>query len=55
MDTPRITVSNLHKDFKIYDSPKDRLWEIILRKPRHQLYHVLSDISFALPDGRASA
>ena len=53
MDTPRITVSNLHKSFKIYDSPKDRLWEIILRKPRHQLYHVLSDISFALPDGKS--
>ena len=53
MDTPRITVSNLHKDFKIYDSPQDRLWEIILRKPRHQLYHVLSDISFALPDGKS--
>ena len=53
MDTPRITVSNLHKGFKIYDSPKDRLWEIILRKPRHQLYHVLSDISFALPDGKS--
>ena len=53
MDTPRITVSNLHKDFKIFDSPQDRLWEIILRKPRHQLYHVLSDISFALPDGKS--
>lgn len=53
MDTPRITVSNLHKDFKIYDSPQDRLWEVILRKPRHQLYHVLSDISFSLPDGQS--
>ena len=53
MDTPRINVSNLHKDFKIYDRPQDRLWEIILRKPRHQLYHVLSDISFALPDGKS--
>ena len=53
MDTSRITVSNLHKSFKIYDSPKDRLGEIILRKPRHQLYHVLSDISFALPDGKS--
>ena len=53
MDTPRITVSNLHKGSKIYDSPKDQLWEIILRKPRHQLYHVLSDISFALPDGKS--
>jgi len=53
VDTPRITVSNLHKDFKIYDSPQDRLWEIILRKPHHQLYHVLSDISFALPNGKS--
>ena len=31
MDTPLITVSNLRKDFKIHDSPQDRLWEIILR------------------------
>ena len=53
MESPRITVSNLHKDFKIYDSPQDRLWEIVLRKPRHQLYHVLTDISFALPDGKS--
>ncbi|HBW85086.1 MAG TPA: ABC transporter ATP-binding protein [Gammaproteobacteria bacterium] len=53
MNTPRITVNNLHKDFKIYDSPQDRLWEIILRRQRHKLYHVLSDISFALPDGKS--
>lgn len=53
MSLPRITVNNLHKDFKIYDSPQDRLWEIILRKPRHKLYHVLSDISFAVPDGKS--
>jgi len=51
MSSPRIVVNNLHKDFKIYDSPQDRLWEIILRNPRHKLYHVLSDISFAVPDG----
>ncbi len=49
----RITVNNLYKDFKIYDRPQDRLAEIILRKPRHQVYHVLSDISFALPDGKS--
>jgi ABC-type polysaccharide/polyol phosphate transport system ATPase subunit len=53
MSSPRIVVNNLHKDFKIYDSPQDRLWEIILRKPRHKLYHVLSDISFAVPDGNS--
>lgn len=50
---PRITVNNLHKDFKIYDRPQDRLWEILLRRPRHNVYHVLSDISFAVPDGKS--
>ena len=49
----RIAVNNLYKDFKIYDKPQDRLVEIILRNPRHQVYHVLSDISFALADGKS--
>ncbi len=50
---PRVTVQNLNKDFKIYQRSQDRLLEIILRKQRHQLYHVLSDISFAVPDGKS--
>lgn len=50
---PRISVSNLHKDFKIYDKPQDRLTEIILRRRKHLIYHVLSDISFAVPDGKS--
>lgn len=50
---PRVSVQNLYKDFKIYDRPQDRLFELILRKPKHQLYHVLSDISFAVPDGKS--
>ncbi len=50
---PRISVSNLHKDFKIYDKPQDRLTEIILRRPKHIIYHVLSDITFAVPDGKS--
>jgi len=49
----RIAVNNLYKDFKIYDKPQDRLVEIILRNPRHKVYHVLSDISFALADGKS--
>ena len=49
----RITVDNLYKDFKIYERPQDRLKEIILRRPQHKLYHVLSDISFAVPDGKS--
>ena len=50
---PRVSVQNLNKDFKIYERPQDRLYEIILRKQRHQLYHVLSDISFAVPEGKS--
>ncbi len=33
---PRVSVQNLNKDFKIYERPQDRLYEIILRKQRHQ-------------------
>lgn len=50
-ELPRVSVSSLCKDFKIYDRPQDRLTEILLRKPRHKIYHVLSDISFAVADG----
>ena len=49
----RITANNLYKDFKIYDKPQDRLAELLLRKPKHKIYHVLSDISFAVPNGRS--
>lgn len=49
----RVSVQNLNKDFKIYERPQDRLFEILLRRQRHQLYHVLSDISFAVPEGKS--
>ena len=47
----RVSVQNLNKEFKIYERPQDKLLEIILRKQKHQLYHVLKDISFSVPDG----
>jgi lipopolysaccharide transport system ATP-binding protein len=47
----RIEVSNIYKEFKIYERPQDRLWEILQRRPRHRVYHVLDDISFAVPEG----
>ena len=49
----RIIVKNLCKDFKIYERPQDRLTEVIFRRPKHKLYHVLSDISFTLPNGQS--
>lgn len=48
-----IVVNNLYKDFKIYDKPQDRLAELLLRKPRHKVYHVLTDISFAVTNGKS--
>lgn len=51
--SPIITVSGLCKDFKIYKRPQDRLWEILLRRPHHQIYHVLDDISFAVAEGKS--
>lgn len=50
---PRVSVQNLSKDFKIYKRPQDRLIEVILRKPKHEICHVLSDISFSVPDGKS--
>jgi len=50
---PRIIVESINKDFKIYARPQDRLAEILLRRPRHKIYHVLRDISFAVPDGKS--
>lgn len=50
---PRVAVTNLRKDFKIYDRPQDRLTEILLRRQMHKIYHVLSDITFAVPEGKS--
>jgi lipopolysaccharide transport system ATP-binding protein len=50
---PRITVANLNKEFKIYQRPQDRLYEILTRSRRHRIYHVLNDISFAVENGKS--
>jgi lipopolysaccharide transport system ATP-binding protein len=49
----RVTVQNLNKDFKIYARPQDRFAELLLRKPRHKLFHVLSDVSFTVMNGKS--
>ena len=50
---PRISVENISKEFKIYNRPQDRLLELIIRRKKHQVFHVLSDISFAVEDGKS--
>ncbi len=49
----RIQVEDLHKEFKIYQQPRDRLTELLFRKPRHSIHHVLSGITFQLENGRS--
>jgi lipopolysaccharide transport system ATP-binding protein len=48
-----ILVENIHKDFRIYERPQDRLLELLLRRPRHKLFHVLQDISFSVLEGKS--
>ena len=50
---PRLAVNNLNKEFKIYERPQDRLYEILTRRNRHRVYHVLNDISFAVAEGKS--
>jgi lipopolysaccharide transport system ATP-binding protein len=46
-----IEVSHLHKSFKLYHRPADRLREIAFRRPYHTPYHALRDISFRVRPG----
>ncbi|OFE13330.1 hypothetical protein PHACT_09410 [Pseudohongiella acticola] len=48
-----ISVANVHKEFRIYDRPQDRLLELLLRQPRHRMFHVLQDISFDVLEGKS--
>ena len=41
------------KTYKLYDSPSDRIRELLLRKPSHRGFHALTDVSFELPSGGA--
>ena len=49
----RVSVNNISKQFKIYNRPQDRLLELLIRKPRHSVFRVLNDISFAIEDGKS--
>ena len=46
-----IEANNLHKRFKLYEKPSDRLREIIFRRPYHHLHHALSGVSFSVASG----
>jgi len=51
MSAPAIVADGLTKVYKSYRRPADRLWEALLRRPRHSELRALDDVSFALPKG----
>lgn len=46
-----LEIRNISKEYKLYHRPLDRLKEILLRKPCHQSFQAIENISFALPQG----
>ncbi|HEU5250635.1 MAG TPA: ABC transporter ATP-binding protein [Thermoanaerobaculia bacterium] len=45
----------ISKVYRLYDSPFDRLRELVFRAPRHRPFHALKNVSFELPSGGALA
>jgi ABC-type polysaccharide/polyol phosphate transport system ATPase subunit len=50
---PAIRAESISKVYRLYDSPFDRLRELVFRTPRHRPFHALKDVSFELPAGGA--
>ena len=46
-----IEVRNVTKQFKLYKKPSDRLKEILLRRPFHQVFKALNNVSFRVESG----
>lgn len=51
--TPIISVEDVHKAFRTYHRPSDRLKEVLLRRPRHTLHEALKGISLTVNAGEA--
>ncbi len=48
-----VRADSISKVYRLYDSPFDRLREVLFRSPRHRAFHALTDVSFELPAGGA--
>lgn len=46
-----IRVEQLSKSYKLYRRPSDRLWEALLRRPRHSRHHALNAVGFTVASG----
>ncbi len=48
-----LTVSHLHKTYKLYNKPSDRLLSYLFRQQRYRTYAALQDVNFSLAAGEA--
>jgi len=48
-----VRVESVSKTYRLYDTPGARLRELLLRRPQHQDFHALSEVSFDLPAGKS--
>lgn len=46
-----VVAHDLGKTYRVYDSPWDRVFEALLRRPRHRDFVALEGVSFELPQG----
>jgi lipopolysaccharide transport system ATP-binding protein len=46
-----IEAHGLSKSYRVYGRPAHRLLEAIDRRPRHQVFRALTDVTFAIPEG----
>ncbi len=55
MSEHAITVRDLHKTYRVYGSPWNRLWELFVPRPLHQEFRALHGVNFELPRGEGLA
>ncbi|HLN92945.1 MAG TPA: ATP-binding cassette domain-containing protein, partial [Thermoanaerobaculia bacterium] len=48
-----IRADSISKVYRLYDSPLDRLRELLFRTPRHRPFHALKNVSFEIASGGA--
>lgn len=48
-----VRAERISKAYRLYETPADRLRELLLRRSRHRDFHALSNVSFELPRGGA--
>jgi lipopolysaccharide transport system ATP-binding protein len=53
-ETNIISVDNVEKHYRLYDSPSDRLWDLLpWSKPRFRVFQALQALSFSLSAGES--